>query len=141
MMSKEGLFQLKTEDVKTRCKDRTVTICTVGLGRIGLPTAATFAASGANVIGVDIDPEVVLSVNEGKCKFVDEPGLDKIIEEPVRKGHLRATTDYPSAIPAADFIILCVPTPVDHVKTPDYSAVVSSCRTISKLLKPGAIVR
>jgi nucleotide sugar dehydrogenase len=140
MMSKEGLFQLKTDDVKIRCRDRKVTICTVGLGRIGLPTAASFAASGATVIGIDIDPEVVLSINEGKCRFVDEPGLEKVMEEPVRLGHLRATTDYSSAISEADFIILCVPTPVDQSKTPDYSAVVSACKTIGKLLKPGSIV-
>jgi nucleotide sugar dehydrogenase len=140
MMSKEGLFQLKTDDVKIRCRDRKITICTVGLGRIGLPTAASFAASGATVIGVDIDPQVVLSINEGKCRFVDEPGLEKIMEEPVRTGNLRATMNYSDAISAADFIIVCVPTPVDQSKTPDYSAVVSSCKIIGKLLKPGATV-
>lgn len=140
MMSKQGLFQQRVEDVKALCKDRKVTICTVGLGRIGLPTAAMFAAAGATVTGVDIDPDVVVNVNDGRCKFVDEPGLDKIIEEPVKKGLLRATTDFSSAISRSDFIIVCVPTPVDHVKTPDYTAVTSACRTIGKLLKPGSIV-
>ena len=114
MMSKEGILQLKFEDAKALFADRKITICTVGLGRIGLPTAAMFAASGATVIGVDIDPEVVLSVNEGRCKFVDEPGLINILEEPVRKGNLRATTDFSAAIAVSDFIIVCVPTPVDY---------------------------
>lgn len=139
-MSKEGLFQLKTDEVKVRYKDRKVTICTVGLGRIGLPTAASFASSGARVIGVDIDPEVVVSINEGKCKFVDEPGLSKVLEEPVRQGNLRATTDYEAAISESDFVIVCVPTPVDHSKSPDYTIVVKACRTIGKLLKPGMTV-
>jgi nucleotide sugar dehydrogenase len=139
-MSKEGLFQRTVEDAKTLYVDHKVTICTVGLGRIGLPTAAMFAAAGATVIGVDIDPDVVVQVNEGKCKFIDEPSLDKIIEEPVKSGKLRATTDYASAVSVADFIIVCVPTPVDQNKTPDYSAVSSACRTIGKLLKPGSVV-
>ena len=99
-----------------------------------------FASSGATVIGVDINPEVVVNMNEGRCRFVDEPGLDRIIEEPVRLGKLRATTDFASAIPHADFIIICVPTPVDYTKTPDYSIVTAACRAISKLLKAGSIV-
>ncbi|MGH2638520.1 MAG: nucleotide sugar dehydrogenase [Rhabdochlamydiaceae bacterium] len=140
MMTKEGMFQQKVEDAKTLFKDRKVKICTVGLGRIGLPTAAMFASSGATVIGVDINPEVVVNVNEGRCRFVDEPGLDKIIEEPVRQGKLRATTDFSSAISQADFIIVCVPTPVDHTKTPDYSAVTAACGTIGKLLRAGSVV-
>ena len=140
MMSKEGMFQQRVEDAKSLYAQRKVTICTVGLGRIGLPTAAMFAASGATVIGVDINPEIVVSVNEGKCKFVDEPDLDKIIAEPVKNGKLRATTDFDSAISQSDFIIICVPTPVDHVKTPDYTAVSLACRTIGKLLKPGSTV-
>lgn len=140
MMSKEGMLQKKADEAKVLFTDRKVTICTVGLGRIGLPTAAMFAASGATVIGVDIDPNVVLSVNEGRCKFVDEPGLSKIMEEPVRKGNLKATTDFTGAIPQADFIIVCVPTPVDYTKTPDYTAVISACNTIGKLLRPGSVV-
>ena len=140
MMSREGLFQQRTDVVKSLYKDRKVTVVTIGLGRIGLPTAAMFAASGARVIGVDIDPDVILNVNEGRCKFIDEPGLDKILERPVKEGQLRATADYDSAVPQADFVIVCVPTPVDYEKTPDYSAVISVCRKIGKLLKPGSTV-
>ena len=140
MMSKEGIFQQKIEDAKALFKDRKVKICVVGLGRIGLPTAAMFASSGATVIGVDINPEVVVSVNEAKCRFVDEPGLDTIMEEPARQGRLRATTDFSSAISESDFIIICVPTPVDHTKTPDYTAVTSACNIIGKHLKAGSIV-
>ena len=140
MMSKEGLFQQTVEDAKVLSVDRKITICIVGLGRIGLPTAASFAAAGATVIGVDIDPEVVVGVNEGRCKFIDEPGLDKIMEEPVKSGKLRATTDYANAISQADFIIVCVPTPVDQSKSPDYTIVSSACRAIGKLLRPGSVV-
>jgi nucleotide sugar dehydrogenase len=138
--TKEGLFQQRKEDVKSLCTDRKVTICTVGLGRIGLPTAAMFASSGAKVIGVDINPDVVRSVNEGKCRFVDEPGLDKVIEEPVKNGQLRATTDYETAISQSDFIIVCVPTPVDYAKTPDYSTVIAVCKKVGKLLRQGEVV-
>ena len=139
-MSREGLFQQRTEDVRAAFTDRKIKICTIGLGRIGLPTAAMFASAGATVIGVDINPEVVLSVNEGKTRFVDEPGLDKVVEGPSKNGNLRATTDYESAVAQSDFIIVCVPTPVDQARTPDYSAVISVCKTIGRLLKPGTTV-
>lgn len=139
-MTKEGLFQQTAESAKSMYANRKITICMIGLGRIGLPTAAKFAASGANVIGVDIDPDIVVSVNEGKCKFVDEPGLEEIMQEPVKNGKLRATTDYASAVSISDFIIVCVPTPVDKTKSPDYTAVSAACRMIGKLLKQGAVV-
>ncbi|TAF13988.1 MAG: UDP-N-acetyl-D-mannosamine dehydrogenase, partial [Alphaproteobacteria bacterium] len=66
-------------------------ICVVGLGYIGLPTAAIFALNGKCVIGLEISQSVVDSVNKG-CAHIVEPGLDDVIQEVVAKGSLRATT-------------------------------------------------
>ncbi len=115
-------------------------MCVVGLGRIGLPTAAKFAMSGARVTGLDIDQGVVESVRAGKCHIIDEPGLDVAVAESVRRGSLNATTVFGEAIPESDFVIICVPTPVDESKVPDYSAVRSASTAIGAALQRGVIV-
>src|SRR5579875_3108989 len=136
----EGVFHLKVEEAVERFKKGKASICVVGLGRIGLPTAAMFANSGLNVIGADINPAVVFTLNKGKCRFVDEPGLDKMIERSVQKGNLKATTDVPKAVSQSSLIIICVPTPVDQAKSPDYSAIINTSHTIGKVLRRGSIV-
>lgn len=67
-------------------------IAVFGLGHIGLPAAALFADKGFDVIGVDINEEVVKSVNEGKSHIL-EPGLDELVERVVKNGKLTATMD------------------------------------------------
>jgi nucleotide sugar dehydrogenase len=115
-------------------------IAVFGLGRVGLPTAGVFAQAGALVTGVDIRQDVVRGVNAGKCRFVDEPGLPEVIRSTVRDGRLRATTRADEALRKADFIIICVPTPVHETKTPDYSAVQEASTTIGKHLRKGSII-
>ncbi|MDA4123993.1 MAG: nucleotide sugar dehydrogenase [Thaumarchaeota archaeon] len=117
-----------------------VRIAVLGLGRIGLPTAAVFAAAGAKVVGVDVSADVVRNTNAGRCKFSDEPGLPELVKKVVRNRKLRATVEPGEAITNADFILVCVPTPVDETKTPDYSAVKSASHTIGKFLRKGSTV-
>jgi len=92
-------------------KDGTLRLSVVGLGRIGLPTAAIFARAGARVIGLDIDPRVVESIRAGKCHFADEPGLDEAVAATVMNGRLTATLDFEEAVGRADFVIISVPHP------------------------------
>jgi nucleotide sugar dehydrogenase len=115
-------------------------IAVIGLGRIGLPTAAVFARAGARVTGVDIKKDVVDETNAGRCWLTDEPGLPAIVKEGVKRGNLRATTTADLAVSRADFVIICVPTPVHETKTPDYSAVQKAARTLGKSLKKGSVV-
>ncbi len=136
----EGIFHLTASEAVRRFKNGKASITVVGLGRIGLPTAAMFANAGLRVVGADINPAVVVSINEGKCRFVDEPGLDKIVERTVKRGYLKATADVSKAVSETDMVVICVPTPVDHNKTPDYSAVIGASETIGKSLKSGQIV-
>src|ERR1700730_5812106 len=117
-----------------------ITICVVGLGRIGLPTAAVFANAGGKVLGVDINPEVVASVNAGSSKFTDEPGLNEMLAEAVSNGKLSATTDTKAAVGQSDMILVCVPTPIDMAKSPDYSFIKEAAKTIGRSIKRGSIV-
>jgi UDP-N-acetyl-D-mannosaminuronic acid dehydrogenase len=116
-------------------------ICILGLGYIGLPTAAMFASRRIKVIGVDINENVVDTINSGNIHIV-EPGLDEIVKNAVNENCLSA-----SLCPqAADAFFIAVPTPfiasegdVD-IPTPDISFVESAVRSITKVLKKGDIV-
>ena len=85
------------------------TISMIGLGYIGLPTAAVFASRKINVIGVDVNQEAVDTINKGNIHIV-EPELDIIVHAAVKQGYLRATT-----VPEpADAFLVAVPTPVSY---------------------------
>ncbi len=112
-------------------------VSVIGLGYIGLPTAAMFAASGKRVVGVDTSRRAVDSINAGK-PHIEEGDLDALVERCVASGHLRAVT---TPVPADAFII-AVPTPTgpapDHA--PDISYVESAGRSIAPVLKPGDLI-
>ena len=107
-------------------------VVTIGLGYIGLPTSALIASHETNVLGVDINQNVVDTINEGKIHIV-EPDLDKIVAEAVSKGNLRASTN---ASPANVYLIV-VPTPFKGNHEPDISFVEAATRGIIPLLKKG----
>lgn len=111
------------------------TVCVVGLGYIGLPTAAVLAKAGYTVVGVDIDPSVVESLNAGRPHIV-EVGLEALIGEVVSGGALTATTE----IPVADAYLITVPTPVRDGREPDLSYVFAAGRAIAPRLAKGALV-
>ena len=107
----------------------------VGMGYIGLPTAAIMAASGIRVIGVDIQQSTVDSVNAGECP-IEEPGLPALIANVVKDGRLTAGT-----IPQpADAFVIAVPTPFRGAYKPDLTYVEIAIRSIAPILKPGDLV-
>ncbi|MDG7011403.1 MAG: nucleotide sugar dehydrogenase [Nitrososphaerota archaeon] len=120
-------------------KQGKVSVTVVGLGRIGLPTAALFAEAGAKVKGYDVDVKVVEDTNAGRCKFVDEPGLGELVAKHAKAGSLRATGS-PEAAFDSDFVVICVPTPVDQGKVPDYLAIRRASEDIGRRLKKGTVV-
>ena len=113
----------------------TTRIAVVGLGYIGLPTAAVFADTGIEVIGVDKNPRIVESVNSGKPHF-GEPNLDALVRRVVESGKLRATT----SIEPADAFIVAVPTPFKEGHQPDLSYVNAAAAEIAPVLKAGNLV-
>lgn len=110
-------------------------VCVIGLGYIGLPTAAMFASAGHEVLGVDKKPQVVDALNRGKVT-ISEPGLADFVGEAVRSGRLRASTE-PEL---SDAFIITVPTPITEDKRADLSFVESAARSIVPVLKEGDLV-
>lgn len=110
-------------------------ISVIGLGYIGLPTAAMFAARKINVVGVDVNRRAVDIINEGKIHIV-EPELDMLVHAAVTEGYLRATvTPEP-----ADAFLIAVPTPFQDDHAPDLSYVRAAAESVAKVLKRGDIV-
>ena len=111
------------------------TVCVVGLGYIGLPTAAMLASAGHSVTGCDINPAVVAKINEGLAHF-REPDLDMLLAASIKTGRLEARTQPV----AADYYIIAVPTPFMAGKKPDMSYVDAATDSIAPLLTPGCTV-
>jgi len=131
---------LDPEEIPTLLRRGKIRIAVIGLGRIGLPTAAAFAKAGASVAGLDVKKDIVEETNAGRCWLTDELGLADLVRDGVRLGNLRATLDAEDAVARADFTIICVPTPVYETKNPDYSAVQKASRTIGKYVKKGSVI-
>jgi len=111
------------------------TVSVIGLGYIGLPTAAAFASRRVNVIGVDVDTNAVDIINKGEIHIV-EPELDMVVHAAVTEGYLKATiTPEP-----ADAFLIAVPTPFKDGYEPDLSYIKSASKAIAPVLKPGDLV-
>lgn len=111
------------------------TISVVGLGYIGLPTAAVFAARKKKVIGVDVNPHAVATINRGDIHII-EPDLDIVVRAAVTEGYLRATT----TPEPADAFLIAVPTPFKGDHEPDLSYIESASKAIAPVLKKGDLV-
>lgn len=135
-----GLMNYSRSEVFEGVRTGKVKVCVIGLGRVGLPTASVFANAGARVVGADISKELVNLVNSGKCPFVDEPNLSELVRKMVEKANMTATTNVSEAVKDSDVIVICVPTPVDDQKIPDYSAVKNASKETAKTLKEGSLV-
>lgn len=110
-------------------------ICVIGLGYIGLPTAATFAAHGVKVTGVDVNQHAVDMINQGKVHIV-EPDLDALVKVVVAKGMLSAQTTPVEA----DAYIVAVPTPFKDDYQPDLKYIEVASKALAPYLKPGNLV-
>ena len=112
-------------------------ICVIGLGYIGLPTAALMAKAGHDVVGVDVNKKAVDTINAGHIHII-ENGLEDLVREVVGSGSLKAQT----APCEADAFILAVPTPVheDEGHTPGLEYVDAAAQSIAPYVKPGNMV-
>ncbi|WP_130833131.1 UDP-N-acetyl-D-mannosamine dehydrogenase [[Erwinia] mediterraneensis] len=111
------------------------TISVIGLGYIGLPTAAVFASKGKKVVGVDINARAVEIINRGEIHII-EPDLDEVVRAAVNTGCLRATT----TPEPADAFVIAVPTPFIGDHQPDLSFVRAAAESIAPVLKKGDLV-
>ncbi|ELO83066.1 UDP-N-acetyl-D-mannosamine dehydrogenase [Salmonella enterica subsp. enterica serovar Choleraesuis str. 0006] len=108
------------------------TISVIGLGYIGLPTAAAFASRQKQVIGVDINQHAVDTINRGEIHIV-EPALGNVVKMAVEGGFLRATTTPVEA----DAYLIAVPTPFKGDHDPDMAYVEAAAKSIAPVLKKG----
>lgn len=110
-------------------------VCVLGLGYIGLPTASVLASNGFQVLGVDVSARVVDTVNEGNI-HIEEPGLHTVVQAAINSGNLRAAlTPEP-----ADVFIVAVPTPLTADKRADMTYVMDAAGSVVPHLRPGSLV-
>ncbi len=112
--------------------DTELNVVVMGLGYIGLPTAAIIARTGARVLGVDVTERVVETINSGRV-HIEEVDLDGLVSGVVARGTLRAAM----TVEPADVFVIAVPTPFDAAHAPDISYVLGAATTIAPVLKPG----
>ncbi|WP_294332162.1 UDP-N-acetyl-D-mannosamine dehydrogenase [uncultured Sphingomonas sp.] len=110
-------------------------VAVLGLGYIGLPTAAVIARTGAQVLGIDVDAHVVETVNSGRV-HIEEIDLDGLVSGVVARGNLRASL----AIEPADIFVIAVPTPFGANHAPDIGYVLQAATSIAAVLKTGDVV-
>lgn len=110
-------------------------VCVVGLGYIGLPTAAFIASKGVKVTGVDVNPTFVDSINRGEVPFY-EPGFEELLKRVVDEGYLKAQAEQIQA----DAYIVCVPTPFRVGYEVDTKYINAAAEAMAPHLRPGALV-
>jgi UDP-N-acetyl-D-mannosaminuronic acid dehydrogenase len=111
------------------------TICFIGLGYVGLPTAAMLAASGCHVLGVDIDDRVINTLSRGEI-HIEEAGLQEMVAGVIKSGHLRVS----KTPEVCDAYVIAVPTPILADKRADMSCVRAATESILPYLRKGALV-
>ena len=112
-------------------------IAIVGLGYVGLPLSLQFARSGVNVLGLDVDPEKVNALNEGRSYIKHVPA--ETVAEEVKANRLEATTDF-ARVDEVQAVIICVPTPLSKNREPDISYILETGRAIAQYIRKGTLV-
>lgn len=112
--------------------NKDITVSTVGLGYIGLPTSALVASNGIKVNGMDVNAKVVETINKGQIHIV-EPELEPYVAKAVKEGYLSASTE----VQRADVYLIVVPTPFKGNHEPDISFVEAATKNVIPLLKEG----
>lgn len=133
----QGDIRLQASLARTGPRPKPTTVCVVGLGYVGLPLSLQFARSGANVIGLDIDPPKVEALNSGRSyiRHVDPDTIRAVIEAQ----QFCASTDF-SKVSEADAVIICVPTPLNKNREPDISYILETGKAVAPHLRKGTLV-
>lgn len=119
--------------------DKSCRIGILGMGYVGLPMAAISASKGFRVLGGDINPDIVKTINHGESP-ISEKGLDAMVKETVSKGMLRATCDTDAVVRESDVVLVVVQTPIDAEKKPDLGTIKCATHTISRNLTKGKLI-
>lgn len=128
------------QNIRQLLTSKNVHVCVVGIGRIGLPTALSFANYGLDTIGVDINDKLIEMINTEKYPLKDEPGFDTIFDNVIKNKKLKATKDIQQALSNSNLVILSLPTPMNSKNIPDYSALLTVANSLNNFIKSGTIV-
>lgn len=122
----------------TKIESREAVVGVIGLGYVGLPLAREFLKKKFTVLGFDVDEDKVVKISNGES-YIKHIGADFLKKYVTEVGTFKATSDF-SRLEEVDFIIICVPTPLDDHYNPDLSYVLNSTRVIAKYLHRGQVV-
>jgi nucleotide sugar dehydrogenase len=136
----KSILEMMDSDIVEAIQSGRLNICVIGIGRIGLPTALSFASSGLPTIGVDINEKLVTMINSGEFPLKDEPGYDVIFDKVIHDKKFRATTNFNEGVNSSDVIVLSLPTPMDGNNIPDYSALLSVAKKLHDEMSDGKLI-
>lgn len=125
------------KELEAKITKRKAVVCVIGIGYVGLPLATEFAEAGFQVCGLDLDQKKVGAVNKGISYIQDVDS--HLVKRLVEGKKLKATAD-PSCLAQADCVIICVPTPLNKLKEPDISYVLSAARMVRDNMKKPQLV-
>jgi len=131
------IYSLPQKEIETKIASRETKIAVIGLGRVGLPLAATLANEGFEVLGVDVKNEVVAKINAGESLFPEEVGLKELLQRVVAKKTLKAISQM-AVIKECDLVIIAVPTLIKDTE-PDIDAVKAVACELAENFSPGMV--
>ena len=114
-------------------------VAVVGIGRIGLPVAATIASKGHRVFGCDVNAALVERVNRAENPIPDEAGLDAMLREVVASGNFTATTDTAGAVAQCQVVLFAVRVDIDGEGRADLQYLLSAADDVARALQPGTL--
>ena len=136
----KNFLEMTDSEIIDTIQSGSLNICVIGIGRIGLPTALSFANSGFSTIGVDINEKLVEMINSGNFPLKDEPGYDTIFDKVINEKKFRATSNFSEGVNSSDVIVLSLPTPMDEKNIPDYSALLSVAKKLHDEMSDGKLI-
>jgi nucleotide sugar dehydrogenase len=138
--NQENVMNMSVNEVLENVKSKNLTICIIGTGRIGLPTAISFANYGFSTIGVDINSDLVNDINKGKFPLKDEPDMSEVFDKVISGKKLIASTDLKTSLSKSNVILLSLPTPMNKENIPDYNALLTVAKDLGKLMSQNSLI-
>ena len=140
MLKNSKILYMSEQEIMNLIQQGKISVCVIGLGRIGLPTAISFANAGFNTFGIDIDLDLVNKIKTNNFPLKDEPGYEFIFESIIKEGKLKVSTDLNDVVSKSDVIVLTLPTPMNNENVPDYSAITTVGKQLHDLIDEGTVI-
>lgn len=122
-----------------KVKNKRFTLAVIGLGRVGLPFSLMFATKGVNVVGVDVNPNILKQLKRG-VPTIRERGIEELLKEALKKRKFSATSNMTDALSKADVIVITVGTPLTHDLRPDFTQLYQALKAVSNQPLKGKLI-